>query len=115
MKRDFTVKFVGKSYSLDGGENNFRGKSGTLGDFATFEQAFGAALKEASEQSVIEIYDFRAEDRGTPVFTCDGEYLRRLKNAQAERGRKGGQAASDAKAQAARENGRKGGRPKNNN
>jgi general stress protein YciG len=46
-------------------------------------------------------------------IALDYANIKRERNAQAERGRKGGAVSSDAKTEAARENGRKGGRPKN--
>lgn len=78
MTNPFTLNLVGKEYDFDGGERNFEGPSGTVGDFATFAEAFEEAQSKSRSQSVVRISDWNA--RANPyapdfVFVCDGDVL----------------------------------------
>ena len=68
----YSAELVGKSYSVDGGQDNCRGRQGVIGTFPSFEDAIAAARKEANETCMIRItlLGTRARD---PLVVYDAE------------------------------------------
>lgn len=66
--RAYIAEAIGLVFDYDGGEQNFRGKHGTIGEYATAEDAIAAARHEKNETCTVRVLDTRAD-------TDDGEHL----------------------------------------
>lgn len=64
----YVAEAIGKWFSIDGGENNYQGTNGTIGSYATAEEAIRAATKEKDETCTVRVLNTRAEDGVEEIF-----------------------------------------------
>ena len=68
LVRAYVAEAAGKTLSVDGGEDNYRGKDGMIGSYFTAEGAIGAAQKEKSATCNVKVTDIRAENGQKVIF-----------------------------------------------
>lgn len=66
--RAYVATAIGRLYSVDGGYNNFQGKNGQIGEYATAEEAIRAATAEKTETCDVDVVNTRAEDEPEVIF-----------------------------------------------
>lgn len=67
--RAYVVNTIGETYSVDGGENNFRGTEGVVGSYTTAEEAIEAAKKAKDSTCTVEVVYTRAAEGNKTIFT----------------------------------------------
>jgi len=65
----YVAEAIGKSFSVDGGQDNYRGKNGVIGSYATAEQAIAAARAAKNETCTVRVVNTRAENGAEVIFT----------------------------------------------
>jgi hypothetical protein len=71
MYRAYVAEAIGKNVNIDGGDNNWRGKHGVIGSYATAEEAIAAAAQEKNETCTVQVINTRAETEDTIIIFTD--------------------------------------------
>lgn len=56
----YVAEAIGKVFSIDGGEGNFRGRDGVIGSYVKADDAIKAAKSAKSETCTVRVTDTRA-------------------------------------------------------